>query len=166
MGKDNNNNSQDPFKMAWRLLSESNHGILSTHSREMAGYPFGSLVPYSTDKDGWPLMLLSHLAKHSRNLQEDPHCSLIITEAVKGDIQQARRLTVIGQIEQIDAPEPTLTEHHFSRFPDSRPHYEQLNFQFLRLVPKRFYWVGGFGAARWISTDQLKTEGYSVNKEI
>lgn len=53
-------------------------GVLSTHSQAHPGYPFGSVVPYCLDNVGFPLLLLSHLAQHTRNLMAEPRCALTL----------------------------------------------------------------------------------------
>ena len=105
--------SQDLFDATRELLTSRLHGVLATHSQELPGYPFGSVVPYSLSPAGWPMFLLSHLAKHTRNLLENPQCSLTITEAGEGDIQQLMRLTCMGEIHPLNAPDSAVIERHF-----------------------------------------------------
>lgn len=150
------NENQDIIREAHSLLSERLCGILATQSIDLPGYPFGSLIPYSLGQDGWPLMLLSHLAKHTRNLDANPRCSLNIIEKGEGDIQQLMRLTCLGMATRVIDIEQAEAEKHFEHFPDSRNYFEQLNFRFYRLQPERFYCVGGFGAARWIGVERLR----------
>ena len=45
--------------------------VLSTHSLEHPGYPFGSVVPYVLDQEGLPLLLLSRLPQHTKNPDPD-----------------------------------------------------------------------------------------------
>jgi putative heme iron utilization protein len=146
------------LQLARRLWQESRSGILSTRSLEHKGYPFGSLAPYSLDHQGRPLLLLAHLAQHTRNLQAEPGCSLTLVEPGQGDVQQLARLTALARAEAINSPSEALLERHFHHYPDSRPYFEQLNFRFYRLIPERFYFIGGFGAARWFNTGQILDE--------
>lgn len=149
--------NQDIIQGARKLLSERRCGILATQSLDLPGYPFGSLIPYSLGQDGWPLMLLSHLAKHTRNLDAEPRCSLTITDTGDGDIQQLMRLTCLGKATRVREIEQSEAESHFRQFPDSQNYFEHLSFHFYRLQPERFYCVGGFGAARWIGAERLKS---------
>jgi len=57
-------------------------GSLSTHSRKLAGYPFGSMMPYAADRQGCPVFFISSVAMHSQNLIEDPDDSVsgVVTE--------------------------------------------------------------------------------------
>ncbi|PLY15407.1 MAG: hypothetical protein C0631_07225 [Sedimenticola sp.] len=147
--------SDQLFSAARQLLSGSFSGILSTHSLEMPGYPFGSLLPYSLGPDGWPVLLMSHLSKHTRNVEAVPQCSLTLVEKGGGDIQTLMRLTCLGDLRAAEVIDPAATERHFRYFPDSRDYYQQLNFRFYQFQPQRFYCVGGFGAARWMGADRL-----------
>lgn len=146
------------FHDARRLLSGSFQAVLATHSLDCAGFPFGSALPYCLGQDGWPLLLISHLAKHTRNLLAAPECSLTMVQPGNGDLQQRHRLTLLGRAlpwEQIDQHQ---AERYFRYFPESRSYWEELNFRFFRLHPERAYFVGGFGAARWMGTDRLASD--------
>ncbi|MCG8426666.1 MAG: pyridoxamine 5'-phosphate oxidase family protein [Chromatiales bacterium] len=149
------NDTDTLIHSARNLLSGTFHGILASHSEEMLGYPFGSLAPYSIAEDGWPLFLMSHLAKHTKNIDAAPQCSLTIIDQGPGDVQTQMRLTCLGDLLPAEWITQEAIERHFRYFPQSRDYYEQLNFRFYHLTPKRFYCVGGFGAARWLGVDRL-----------
>ncbi|MCP5417839.1 MAG: pyridoxamine 5'-phosphate oxidase family protein [Chromatiaceae bacterium] len=140
---------------ARELLLGRFQGVLATHSVECTGYPFGSLLPFSIDRDGWPLILISDLAKHTRNLIGDPHCSLTVVEAGDGDPQTRCRVSCLADASPVREIGKAEVERHFRYFPESRDYYQELNFRFYRLEPIRFYCVAGFGAARWISVDRM-----------
>ena len=140
--------------------------VLASHSTEFEGYPFGSVVPYCLDRSGWPLVLLSHLAQHTRNLDSNPKCALTIVEAGDGDVQKLLRLTCIGEAEELDSEDTDLPERYFRYFPDKQDYYQEFNFRFYRIQPKRFYLVGGFGAARWLGCDRmLQANPFSNGRE-
>lgn len=44
------------------------------------GHPYVSLVEMATLPDGRPLLLLSRLARHTRNLEVDPRAALLIDQ--------------------------------------------------------------------------------------
>jgi putative heme iron utilization protein len=140
---------------ARNLWLKSDRCLLSTHSIKYSGYPFGSVTPFRLDPSGHPLLLLSHLAQHTQNLSADPRCALTCVEPGSGDVQQLARLTCIGRIEQASSLPQEQAENYFAQFADSRDYFEQLNFRFYKLTPKRFYFIGGFGAARWYEAGQI-----------
>lgn len=133
-------------------------GMLSTHSAALPNYPFGSLVPICREHNGLPLLLLSHLAQHTQNLISNPHCSLMLLEPGHGDIQQLGRLTCLARAEELENVTENLSQRYFRYFPGTREYYENLNFRFYQLIPERFYFIGGFGSARWIDPSRLLTE--------
>ncbi len=63
-------------------VSLGNIATLSTASRKRPGYPFGSLMPYAVDEGGRPIFLISSIAMHTQNLQEDPRASLFVGQAM------------------------------------------------------------------------------------
>ena len=54
------------------------HGVLSTRSRAMEGWPFGSVVPYALDAQAWPILCASRLAEHTKNFAADSRVSLLV----------------------------------------------------------------------------------------
>ncbi len=149
-------NDSEIIQTARQLLSGRCQGVLATHSVEYPGYPFGSALPYSLGRNGWPLILVSHLARHTQNLNAVPACSLTITAADNDDIQETARLTSLAVAEPIKEMDKGQLERHFRYFPESREYYEHLSFRFYLLLPQCFYYIAGFGAARWIGVDRMQ----------
>lgn len=147
--------TQTSIRQVRQLWFGSYHGILSTHSTTFSDYPFGSLVPLCRDSDGVPLLLLSHLAQHTKNLDNNPHCSLFLAEQRQTDIQQLKRLTCLATAEQVDSIPPAISERYFRYYPQARIYQETLNFNFYRLKPQRLFFVGGFGTARWFDINRI-----------
>jgi heme iron utilization protein len=141
----------DHAHAARQVLAGIFHGVLSTHSLEQAGYPFGSVVPYVLDQDGLPLLLLSHLSQHTKNLDADGRCGLTVVEAGAGDVQERGRLSAVGDITP-SGPDAD-SERYFRYFPHARMYFEQLGFRFYRFAPLLFHWNWGFATARWLGVD-------------
>ena len=79
------------------LVAQGGTSTLSTLSRKHPGYPFGSLMPYGIDEDGSPLFLISSMAMHTRNLEQNPRCTLLIVQAaVEGEALGAGRISIMG----------------------------------------------------------------------
>ena len=136
-----------------RLWSASFHCLLSTHSVKYAGYPFGSLLPICRDSKGLPLLMISHLAQHTRNLDADPRCSLTLTHPGHADVQQWTRLTCLADAQPVASN--SQLERYYRYYPDSRRYHTELNFLLYRLLPKQFYLIAGFGSARWFDVSRL-----------
>jgi heme iron utilization protein len=145
--------SEDLLMAVRQLWLERFHCLLSTHSSKHPGYPFGSLPPICRDSRGNPLMMISHLAQHTRNLDADPHCSLMLTKEGHADIQQWARLTCLADAEPVDSS--TAIERYCRYYPDGRRYQKELNFHLYRLQPKQFYFIAGFGSARWFDASRI-----------
>ena len=63
----------DPKLAAKKLLREGRSGALAT-LMPARGDPYCSLVNVATAADGAPLMLISRLAVHTKNILADPRC--------------------------------------------------------------------------------------------
>lgn len=147
------NNGDQHAAQARQLLAGTFRAVMSTHSLEHPGYPFGSVVPYMLDRRGLPLLLLSHLSQHTRNVDVDGRCGLTVAASGDGDVQQLARLSAIGQMTRID-PDPGVA-HYFDYFPQSRMYFEQLGFHFYRFNAERFHWNAGFATARWFGASRI-----------
>jgi putative heme iron utilization protein len=137
------------------LVREARHGLLSTNSLEPAGFPYGSLVPVASTAAGEPLVLVSHLAQHTRNLLKDPRASLLVLAPTEGDPQQAARATVLGPARQLDGAAEAEARARFLALHPEATLYFDLNFQLWALAPVEARYVGGFGAAAWVSGSEL-----------
>src|ERR1700691_1781 len=81
------------------LLHLGRVGSLSTLSRKRPGFPFGSLMPYALDGAGRPLFLISTMAMHTQNLQQDARASLLVMQPeAEGDPLGAARVTLVGNV--------------------------------------------------------------------
>ena len=147
---------RDPrFEDARQLWAGRFQAVLTTHSVAEQGYPFGSMVPYCLDRDGQALLLLSHLAQHTKNLNTDARCGLCVAEGTDGDVQQSLRLSCVADAEPVDPSDRASHARWFRYFPASRPYAEQLNFRLYRIRPRRFHFNGGFAAARWLGQERI-----------
>jgi putative heme iron utilization protein len=86
----------DPKAAAKRLMRESRSGALATLMAG-TGDPYCSLVNVATAADGAPLLLISQLAVHTRNILADPRVSLMLDERKEGDPLQGARVMLMGR---------------------------------------------------------------------
>jgi putative heme iron utilization protein len=122
---------------------------------EPAGIPYGSLVPVASSGEGLPLLLVSHLAQHTKNLVADGRASLLVLEATEGDPQQAPRATLLGTARRLDGGEEAAARaRYLAAHPDAGMYFD-LNFQLWALTPAEARYVGGFGAAAWVSGAEI-----------
>lgn len=133
---------------ARRLLRAHRYGALSTLSKKLDGYPFGSITPYLVDHDGSLIILISALAEHSKNIQHDPRVSLITHNQSSPDIQMQGRVTVAGNAHRI-APQQVVARY-LRHFPEAAD-LLTLDFAFYRLLPVAIRYIGGVGRIHWVN---------------
>src|SRR5258708_30934585 len=87
---------------AGRLTRRRGH---AARGPSLVGRPFVSLVAAACDSDAAPLLLLSDLAQHTKNLIADPSVSLLFEDvAGQADPLAGPRLTLLGRAERCDDP--------------------------------------------------------------
>jgi putative heme iron utilization protein len=94
------------------LLRRSRQGALATLMAG-TGDPYCSLVNVASDVDGAPILLISRLALHSKNILADDRVSLMLDERAAGDpLEVARKcptpIIVRCCADAISAPIPPL----------------------------------------------------------
>ncbi len=138
------------------LLYLSRIGTLSTLSRKLQGFPFGSVMPYGLDENGRPTFLISTMAMHTQNLQADPRSSLLVAQAdAGGDPLGASRVTLMGNAQPIPDPEVAAARSlYLARYPHSNNWVDFEDFSFYRMDVMDVYYVGGFGVMGWISAPE------------
>src|SRR6266540_4163330 len=141
------------------LVQRGHTGVLSTLSRRHPGHPFGSLMPYAVDESGRPLFLISALAMHTQNLQQDPRASLFVAESsATEDPLAVGRVTVMGQADRVPAAGlATVRAAYLERHPNASNWVDFEDFAFWRLEVMDVYFVGGFAAMDWVTA-----EGYAA----
>jgi putative heme iron utilization protein len=142
------------------LLENQRHGVLATLSASRNGWPFASLAPYALTERGEPLLLLSDLAEHTRNVRSDARVSLLIQDqASLNDPQAGARVTILGTIELVAEPELVLMQRRYKeRQPQAEGYLAMSDFRLyvLRVTEARF--IGGFGDMGWIDGDRLRAD--------
>ncbi len=149
------------------LLRQEYHGVLSTHSVQMAGFPFGSVAPYCLDANGCVIILISSIAQHTKNIVENNKVSFIVSEAGVDDVQTAARLTLMAEAQVIDANDEDTRQRYYRYFPSARGYHNTHNFSFYRLHSVRARYIGGFGKIHWLQPEQLQlSQTFSGADEI
>jgi len=108
------------------------------------GAPYVSLVLYAVDLDASPLLLISDLAQHSRNIAFDPRVSLLIDGTAElAEPLSGPRLTVLGQARAI--VDPRLLRRFTARHPEAGDYSGFADFRLCRVAVERGHLVAGFG---------------------
>src|ERR1044072_782305 len=104
------------------LLLQESFGVLSTLSIDLPGYPFGSVTPYCTDRTCRPVIYISHIAQHTKNILADSRVSLTVVENKddSDDVQSQGRVTCIADARPIGDNEREISDRYFRYFPSAR----------------------------------------------
>lgn len=140
---------------ALKFLRRTRSGVLSTHSRRFEGYPFGSVAPFVLDHAGNPLILISTIAEHTKNIQQDPHVSLIAFDPASPDMQAGARLTLLGEASVADKEDGALRARYLRYFPQAAQYFDMHDFLFHRIEIAQARYIGGFGNIHWIPGEAL-----------
>lgn len=141
---------------AREFLATIQSGVLSTHSVRFEGYPFGSVAPFVLDDDGNPLILISTIAEHTKNIAADSRVSLIAFDPGVADMQAGGRLTLLGEARLADKQDGALRERYLARFPQAAKYFDMHDFLFYCIQVKQARYIGGFGKIHWVSGDALR----------
>jgi hypothetical protein len=132
------------------LLHSTPFGSLATHSVQMPGYPFASILPYVLDAQHAPLFLVSGLAEHTKNVLADGRASFLVHGTDHRDVLASERVTLLGDVARVNAS-PALVRHYVRHHPSAEPYLDLGDFSFFSLSPQRARYVGGFGRMGWVS---------------
>jgi putative heme iron utilization protein len=149
----------DALGLAKSLLRATPAGALATIDAE--GRPFSTLVTVATDSDGRPILLLSRLAAHTRHLEANGRCSLLLARIGRGDPLAHPRLTLLGQAQRLDRQGPDgvrVRRRFLAAHPKAELYADFGDFSFWRMDLSEAHLNGGFARAAQLSADDLVTD--------
>ena len=131
-----------------RLMRSGARAALGTLEAD-GGARYVSLAMVALDHDASPLLLLSDLADHTRNLKADPRASLLFDGTARREVPLAgERATVQGRAERVE--DPRLLARYVARHPDAEAYAGFGDFNLYRLDVERAHLVAGFGRISWV----------------
>src|ERR1700740_3606659 len=135
----------NPSRLAKSLLRRSRQGALATLMAQ-SGDPYCSLVNVASTPDGAPILLISRLAVHTKNLLADPRVSLMLDERAPGDPLEGARIMLSGRAEEADgAHREVLRRRYLNAHPSAETFVDFKDFSFFRIYPTGTHLVAGFG---------------------
>lgn len=143
-----------PAHAPLHLLHRIGIGTLATHSREPQGFPYPTALPFATDERHRPVVLVSRLAEHTRNLEADPRAGFLVAHAPDGDVLNGQRVTLIGRFEPLE-PTPAVVARYQRYHADAMRYLALGDFSFWVMAVQRLRYIGGFGAMGWIDAGDL-----------
>ncbi|MET0476084.1 MAG: DUF2470 domain-containing protein [Mycobacterium sp.] len=126
------------------IAASTNTGTLATLTT--AGDPWASFVTYGL-LDGSPVLCVSNMAEHGRNLSGDPRASIaILAPATDADPLANSRITLAGVVEEPVGEElAAARQAHLDAVPAAKYYVDYSDFTLWVLRVDRVRWVGGYG---------------------
>jgi putative heme iron utilization protein len=132
----------NPVIAAKKLLREARSGALAT-LMPGSGDPYCSLVNVATAFDGSPLLLISKLAIHTKNVIADSRVSLMLDERKEGDPLEGARVMLMGRAAV--TTDDNDRRRYLARQPEAAMFAGFADFAFYRIEISAAHLVAGFG---------------------
>ncbi len=152
-----------PARPAYDAPAEARRLLRSVRAATLAtlqpgtGFPLATLTSIASDYDGAPILLMSQLSTHTRNLQADGRCSLLLAQGGKGDPLAHPRLSLVGTAHQMTEPakRQQLRARFLNRNPKAALYADFGDFSFWRVEVALAHLNGGFGKAAEFAGGEL-----------
>lgn len=147
-----------PAKLAKSLLRRSRQGALATLMAGGSGDPYCSLVNLASHPDGSPILLISGLAVHTRNILADHRVSLMLDERAAGDPLEGARIMLSGRAEAAGTDKELLQRRYLNAHPSAEAFVSFKDFSLFRIRPTGTHLVAGFGRIVDLKPEQFLTD--------
>jgi heme oxygenase (biliverdin-IX-beta and delta-forming) len=148
----------DRGRLCRRLMRSQVHAVLATSLVDGAGpRAYASLVAVACDTDASPLLLISDLAQHSRNIAADGRVSLLFDgegASAGADPLAEPRLSLLGEAVRHD--DERGRARFVARHPGAARYAGFGDFHLYRVEIGRGHLVAGFGRISWIEPGELR----------
>jgi putative heme iron utilization protein len=152
------------------LARSARFGALATLARDAHPWPFATLVAVAFDAAGRPLMCLSRLAEHTKNLEASERVSLLVAGGAAGldphspagpassnvrDPLASGRMTLIGTCSRVaDGERDAALARFLEVHPEASGYARFADFSMWRIEVGSVRWIGGFGAMEWVDASE------------
>ncbi|TPQ36647.1 pyridoxamine 5'-phosphate oxidase [Bradyrhizobium guangdongense] len=148
----------DPGKLAKSLLRRCRQGALATLMTG-SGDPYCSLVNLAAYPDGSPILLISRLAIHTKNILADSRVSLMLDERAPGDPLEGARIMLSGRAEMAGEGETEIVRRRYlAVHPSAEDFVSFKDFSFFRIIPAGTHLVAGFGRIVDLKPERFLTD--------
>lgn len=139
-----NNTRPSAAEEARTVAGATNAGTLATLTSD--GDPWASLITYGL-LGGDPVLCVSHMAEHGRNLARDHRASLaVVAPSAVADPLATSRITLAGVVEKPTGDtEQAARAAHLAAVPAAKYYIDYSDFALWVLRVQRVRWVGGYG---------------------
>ncbi len=148
----------DAATLCRSLLRRSRQGALATLMAG-SGDPYCSLVNVASHADGSPILLISRLALHTRNILGDSRVSLMLDERAEGDPLEGSRIMLAGRAEAGEGDKAgILRRRYLNAHPSAEAFVDFKDFSFFRIRLAGAHLVAGFGRIVDLKPEQFLTD--------
>lgn len=134
-----------PVEEIRTVLTNSTRGMLSTFSQKYDGYPSGSMVDFVCDAEGSPILAISSLAAHTKDLLVNPTCSLLVAKDPEDRTDLV--ITLHGDAVSVaEADREAVRTTYLAKISDAF-WVDFGDFQFFKIQPKVVRYVSGVATA-------------------
>ena len=150
-----------PVEEIKAVFNHSSRGMLSTFSQKHEGYPSGSMVDFACDAYGSPILAVSSLAVHTKDLLTNPKCSLLLAK----DPEDRTDLVITLHGDAVSVSEKdreAICTAYLARHPNAF-WVDFGDFQFVRIEPKIVRYVSGVATAS-LASGEFSKEEYQTAK--
>jgi heme iron utilization protein len=137
------------------LLGLKRAALGSLAERDGVGFPFVSLVLPALSPEGVPVLLLSDLSDHAKNLKRDPKASLLFDGTLElKEPLTGPRLTLLGEVRRSEnqAADKAL---YLAQQPSAEMYVNFGDFHCYRFTILEGLFVAGFGRIHRIKPEEL-----------
>ena len=135
---------------AIEVLAQGREAVLSTLEGEQ---PFTSAVGYlyempnPASRFGKIFILMSGLARHTKNVRRHSLASLMVIEAGETPLYEKRRVAVQGELEEMwdKIRFEIYKKNYLQLYPTAQIFFTLPDFRFFEMEIKELYYIGGFG---------------------
>ena len=154
--------SQTPGAAVRRLLRGVDRAALATRLPEGAGtpepgsggWPYASLVLLAVDQTAAPLLLISDLAEHTKNIRADPRVALLVDgTAGLADPLTGARASLLGQA--VPCADASALARYVARHPSAAGYAGFRDFHLFRVTVTAAHLVAGFGRIHWAAAAEI-----------
>lgn len=147
---------EEHIKEARTFIQSEHDGMLCTLSRRLAGFPFGSIAPFALSAAGEPLILISEIAEHTKNVRADARASFLIQASNALDQQASARATLMGYAIPVSKPFYEDAERRYLKVvPNAAGYFATHDFSLFKINVLQVRFIGGFGNIHWIDGEEI-----------
>lgn len=148
-----------PVEEIRTVLANSTRGMLSTFSQKYDGYPSGSMVDFVCDAEGSPILTISSLAAHTKDLLVNPTCSLLVAKDPEDRTDLV--ITLHGDAVSVaEADREAVRTTYLAKISDAF-WVDFGDFQFFKIQPKVVRYVSGVATAL-LRSGEFSREEYAA----